>query len=61
MEHVLLVTDFYEGSRTPDTALNEAACRAAFPAPGPAVTMIPSTFRSYNGMMTEIEVIARVD
>ncbi len=61
MEHALLVTDFYEGSKAPDTGLNEAACRAAFPAPGPAMTMIPSTFRGYDGMMTEIEVIARVD
>jgi enamine deaminase RidA (YjgF/YER057c/UK114 family) len=62
MGHAMLVTDFYEGANDPaDTARNAAACAGAFAAPGPAITMISSTFRGYDGMMTEIEVMARVD
>ena len=62
MAHAMLVTDFYEGSGHPeDGARNAAICAAAFPPPGPAITLISSTFRGYDGMMTEIEVVARVD
>lgn len=62
MRDAVLVTDFYEGSKhTEDTRRNLEACTIAFPAPGPSITLIPSTFRGYDGMMTEIEVVARLD
>ena len=62
MRHAVLVTDFYDGSRNADDAVsNLEVCTAAFAEPGPVITLIPSTFRGYNGMMTEIEVVARLD
>jgi enamine deaminase RidA (YjgF/YER057c/UK114 family) len=52
---------FYRGTAGPDTIVaNQRVRSARFKEPGPASTGVPLKFLAYEGMETEIEVIAMV-
>lgn len=61
LDDVVKVNIFYVGTGTKEDWEVAARVRASFfKEPGPAATGIPVPFLAYEGMMTEIEVIAMV-
>ena len=59
LDDVVKVNIFYVGTGTKENWETAARVRASyFKDPGPAATGIPVPFLAYEGMMTEIEVIA---
>jgi enamine deaminase RidA (YjgF/YER057c/UK114 family) len=62
LDDVVKVNIFYVGQGTKEDWEAAAKVRASyFKEPGPAATGIPVPALAYEGMMTEIEVIAMVD
>ena len=61
LDDVVKNNAFYKGSAGPDTIVaNQRVRSARFKEPGPASTGVPLKFLAYEGMETEIEVIAMV-
>lgn len=61
LDDVVKNNAFYKGSAGPDTIVaNQRVRSARFAEPGPASTGVPLKFLAYEGMETEIEVIAMV-
>ncbi len=59
LDDVVKNNAFYQGTAGPDTIVGNQRVRASyFREPGPASTGVPLKFLAYEGMMTEIEVIA---
>jgi enamine deaminase RidA (YjgF/YER057c/UK114 family) len=61
LDDVVKNNAFYKGTAGPDTIVaNQRVRSARFAEPGPASTGVPLKFLAYEGMETEIEVIAMV-
>lgn len=60
-QHVVKVNSFYKGDVGPEVLAPNAATRFRhFPTPGPTSTGVPLPYLSYEGMLTEIDVVAMV-
>ncbi len=60
-KHVVKVNSFYKGDVGPEVLAPNAETRFRhFPKPGPTSTGVPVPWLSYEGMLTEIDVVAMV-